>query len=505
MITNPINKKKCGKCRQDKDIVLFSRDGSNSDGLSNTCKECKHKYDVNKRLIANGGISKKIQPEIPEDRFREIAATCTTQAEICKKTGLCSATVCKFVNRYGITFPSRLPTKEQLVEDINFKLSQYNIAEKYGLDVKTIRNLYKKFDIRIDPEVTRQQLSESTRSLWQDPKYREMMCEASREKWKNPEYRAKLTKHLFNLHSNMPLTFTRPHKKVCEILDSLNVEYQIEYPLGPYHFDIFIPSRNILIEVQGTFWHGDNKAVVTNIKNDKAKSTYVKEYFPQHKLYYIWEHECTEFGKIEAKLEYWLGLTKIELIDYSFEHIKIKQVDRDIADVFLYNWHYLHAGSCGMNIGGFLNGELICLGKFISSTRNESATKLGYKTREVLELARLVVHPKYQKHNLLSWFLARCERIIRKSRPEIKCLVSFADSTFNHSGAVYKASNWTLIDTIPPDYFYLSDNGTGWIMHKKTLWDHSKRMGVSEEDFAIKYGYIKIWGREKYKFIRKLK
>lgn len=35
------------------------------------------------------------------------------------------------------------------------------------------------------------------------------------------------------------------------------------------------------------------------------------------------------------------------------------------------------------------------------------------------------------------------------------------------------------------------------IMHKKTLWDHAKKMGMKESEFAKKYQYTKIIGLEK--------
>jgi hypothetical protein len=113
-----------------------------------------------------------------------------------------------------------------------------------------------------------------------------------------------------------------------------------------------------------------------------------------------------------------------------------------------------------------------------------------------------VVHPKYQKKNLLSWFLARCEKIIKAQRPEIICLVSFADSTYNHTGAVYKASNWTLSRVVEPNYWYV-DSG-GWVMHKKTLWNHAKSLALTESEYAEKNGFTKVWGKEKYKFTKTL-
>jgi hypothetical protein len=334
--------------------------------------------------------------------------------------------------------------------------------------------------------------SKTSKANWQDQEYRIKTIAAQT----GPEFRAKMA----IARENMPRSLTKPHVKVCELLTSLGVSYVTEKAIGPWSFDIFVESTNLLIEVQGDYWHNLPKAERT----DASKSTYIINNLPQYRLKYIWEHECLTEGSVLAKLKYWLGLDRVEQINYELDKISVKPVlDTKQADTFLYNWHYQHHGRHGLDLGGYLGDELICLARFTNPSRNEIATSMGYTQKKVLELARLVVHPKYQKKNLLSWFLTRCERHIKQTRPAIECLVSFADSTHNHTGAVYKASNWELNRIVEPNYWYI-DSG-GWVMHKRTLWSHSKRMRISEAEYAEKNGFIKVWGKEKYKFTRKLK
>ena len=38
------------------------------------------------------------------------------------------------------------------------------------------------------------------------------------------------------------------------------------------------------------------------------------------------------------------------------------------------------------------------------------------------------------------------------------------------------------------------------VMHKKTLWDHASKMKLSEAEYAIQFGFIKIAGKEKFKY-----
>jgi hypothetical protein len=57
------------------------------------------------------------------------------------------------------------------------------------------------------------------------------------------------------------------------------------------------------------------------------------------------------------------------------------------------------------------------------------------------ELARLYLIDELPK-NSESWFIAQAIRWMKKTHPEIRCLVSYADPGAMHRGTIYKASNW---------------------------------------------------------------
>ena len=44
---------------------------------------------------------------------------------------------------------------------------------------------------------------------------------------------------------------------VRAVLDRLGVEYEIQHRIGRYFADIFIPSRGLVIECDGSYWHRD--------------------------------------------------------------------------------------------------------------------------------------------------------------------------------------------------------------------------------------------------------
>jgi very-short-patch-repair endonuclease len=328
-----------------------------------------------------------------------------------------------------------------------------------------------------------------------NPEYRKLLSQRTTLALAATDTRSKMAV----ARSKMPRTMTVPHKKVCDILTALDIRYEVEYPLGFYTYDLFLPEHKILIEVQGNYWHSLPNAV----RNDKAKATYIERYQPELKLQYIWEHECLQPEKVLEKIKYWTGISKLDLIDYDFNSLKIGPVDKNEADTFLYTWHHQFHGRHGIDYGVYLQDQLISIARFTNTGRLESATQLGFKSNEVLELMRLCVHPKYQKKNLLTWFLSRVEKDLKQTKPEIKCLISFADTGHGHTGAVYKAANWTKHSVVPPSYHYIDLDG--YVMHKRTLYSHAVKMKMKEAEYAEKYSFYKVPGMEKIKFIKYLR
>lgn len=52
--------------------------------------------------------------------------------------------------------------------------------------------------------------------------------------------------------------------------------------------------------------------------------------------------------------------------------------------------------------------------------------------------------------------------------------LSYADTTFNHIGTIYKACGFKQDRIVKPDYWYAKEDG--WVMHKKTLYNQAKKI-----------------------------
>jgi len=390
---------------------------------------------------------------------------------------------------------------------------------------------------------TKNKISEKSKKLWQDPEYKSAQLkihsdpeylksarEHSIDNWKSvefrenqlktrntPDFKAKQSqsmRDLWNSNKYVEKTLLSLSKKfssdfkssleiiTSNILTALSISYKEQYVVGPYIFDFYLPDFKVYIECQGEYWHSLESAV----KRDASKSTYLRKAHSDSKFLYLNEVDFCNPTLIKQKIISICGSTAITQVK-SFElksvDIKlIKKDDRDfnLAHNLLTSFHYAGFGRAAKVIfGAYKDKELIAVCKFSPPIRQEVATSLGISPKNMLELDRFCIKPDRQIKNFASWFLSRAAKLIFSIDSSKSHLVSFADSTYNHLGTIYKAANWAYVGVVSPDYYYV--NGQGWILHKKTLYNQAVRNKMRESDYAEKHHYVKIYGKEKYKFI----
>lgn len=352
---------------------------------------------------------------------------------------------------------------------------------------------------------------ERSRNLWLEDAYREAVTEsciesastpaavarsrlAATKQWQDSAFRDKMQRTL----AEQPKV-TSIQRILYSMLDDLKVKYFREYNdrpddaqcvIGPYHFDCAVPRGDglLLIECQGNYWHSTPQAR----QRDSAKASYITNNFPQHELKYIWEHEFYNYNKVIELLKYWLH-AEHDVVDFQLNDVTVKLSRANEYRDLLTKYHYLpNAGRGGRAVGAYYNDLLIAVAVFSPPIRQNVGVK------DALEISRLCVHPNYRKPNLISWFLARAVKFISCS-----ALVAYSDTTFNHTGAVYKASGFTFIGETQPDYWYVAENG--WVMHKKTLYNRAVNLQLTESEFSNQFGYKKVYGGKKLKFVKMLK
>lgn len=180
------------------------------------------------------------------------------------------------------------------------------------------------------------------------------------------------------------------------------------------------------------------------------------------------------------------------------KQIEIISCEKGQADTIIKKHHYSHK----VTKNSFLSFLVLYKGKV------SGALQLGYGIRpkikgdyscdETREFDRMWLSddmPKYSETIVISLL----HHFLKEVYPNIKYLISYADTSVGMTGTIYKAANYTLIDKIKAD-FYILPNGervhpvTMWHRYKTRAWNflQKKIPGIRKAD-----GY-------QLKFIKKL-
>ncbi len=95
---------------------------------------------------------------------------------------------------------------------------------------------------------------------------------------------------------------TWPELEFERLLEDLGVEFRTQEIVGGKIFDFYIPSENLLVEIDGDYWHGNpkyyarpNKMQNTNRKNDRKKNLIAEQ--NGYKISRVWESDLKDnFG-----------------------------------------------------------------------------------------------------------------------------------------------------------------------------------------------------------------
>lgn len=109
------------------------------------------------------------------------------------------------------------------------------------------------------------------------------------------------------IQKRVKFTETKIENKVSETLDKLNIPHSKQYWINKKSYDIIITNTNILIEVNGDFWHAnpidykENDILPHPFKSVTAKELWEKDLEKKklaeskgYKIIYIWEKELKE-------------------------------------------------------------------------------------------------------------------------------------------------------------------------------------------------------------------
>jgi hypothetical protein len=107
---------------------------------------------------------------------------------------------------------------------------------------------------------------------------------------------------------------TEPQIIINNLLSKLNINYDNEYDCKYYLIDNYLTDNNLMIEVQGNFFHCNPTMNLLNsrknkiIAKDKSKHIYIKRYYGVEILY-LWEKDIKENIKLcEELIKYYINM-----------------------------------------------------------------------------------------------------------------------------------------------------------------------------------------------------
>ena len=141
-----------------------------------------------------------------------------------------------FKEHYGFEHPLQS-------EEIKNKIKQTNL-EKYGVEHLKQSHIFKEF---------------LTQEWWDS---QSSFLDAKELIGNNiSESKIYLKTHKFRPDWNFRSSISQPHQRVINLLNEHQIEHEINdrRQIKPYELDIYIPSKSLAIEVNGVFWHTEEK------------------------------------------------------------------------------------------------------------------------------------------------------------------------------------------------------------------------------------------------------
>lgn len=150
--------------------------------------------------------------------------------------------------------------------------------------------------------------------------------------------------------------------------------------------------------------------------------------------------------------------------------LTMKVIDNSKAKKFMQKHHYTKSCAKSTIAFGFYYKEKLATvivygqpsGKFLAKSIWE-----GGNEKECLELLRLFSFDWCPK-NTESYCISQSIKYLKSNYPEIKFLVSYADTSVGHVGYIYQASNWLFVGYSGGEREFYID---GERRHRRDLYD----------------------------------
>lgn len=171
---------------------------------------------------------------------------------------------------------------------------------------------------------------------------------------------------------------------------------------------------------------------------------------------------------------------------------RVGPVNAKHARFIIESLHYAKgASTTGVYIHGLFRDD-VCYGVawWMPPTKNTAITVNPDHWRRVLTLSRLAIHPDVPT-NGASFLLGRSIRLIKQDGVW-RSLVTYADTSQGHTGAIYKATNWQYVGMTKEIPRWVDADG-------KQVSKLSTKSRTTAQMLAL--GYVHDGNHAKHKFV----
>lgn len=182
--------------------------------------------------------------------------------------------------------------------------------------------------------------------------------------------------------------------------------------------------------------------------------------------------------------------------------LKIDWATHEAAKYACENWHYSKCLPVGklVKVGAWEDGKFIGVVLFGRGANNNMLKPFNLKQNEGCELTRVALN----KHKApVSKILSLSIKFLKKSCPDLKLIVSYADKDAEHHGGIYQATNWI--------YDGLQNVGTigafiinGKKTHRKSVYSKGVKQNIESVKKHLDPNATVFYTRGKHRYLMPL-
>jgi hypothetical protein len=228
-----------------------------------------------------------------------------------------------------------------------------------------------------------------------------------------------------------------------EYIKSLNIIFleNTKKIIPPLELDIYVPNKNIAIELNGLYWHSeiykDNNYHLNKTNECELKNI---------KLIHIFEDEwINKKDIVKSRIKNILGLTTNKIYG---RKTNIKEVPTKECKEFLINNHIQGNVNSSINIGLYVDNILMSLMTFGSLRKSMGVNSVSGNYELLRFCNKLDTTVIGGADKLLKYFI--------KTYNPIK-IISYADRRWSQ-GNLYEKLNFKFIHNSKPSYYYIVNN-----------------------------------------------